>query len=455
MSIAPEAQNQFSPSTPDAPSPGQRSTSVPSDNFNRVHNQSSPPPYQPLPPGRPWAVIVAAFILGAVISAAILWFVGSRETGRLEGALADCQQQRQSKQIVNLKSERKQLEQAMKAARERAAQYREGSIPKAMAEAALDEYGLVDALLLKYLTALESGSKVNLETKATRPDAELAAKLDKELADIKADIEKREQEVSKLGGLNRSAAEAGLTAEYVTLGIVKRNLLISKYGLSSPITPSAPKATAIDTSELDNLRRENARLLAENEALMNGASNLYASAKSDLEAGRLVDAEQKFNKIIDKFPTSQEVSMAQQGLIAIKTKHAELEAAKKPPIEIVSSNVKTGAGYRSDESQLRINYKNISPFVIKKVEFKVLSFDENGYPINSRRFGSGLDNVMTFYTEENIPQNKTENGMWSMSDKVRYVKIKLQRVDFYDAPSWEDADLMLWITKEEGRYILN
>ncbi len=45
--------------------------------------------------------------------------------------------------------------------------------------------------------------------------------------------------------------------------------------------------------------------------------------------------------------------------------------------------------------------------------------------------------------------------MWELSDKVRQVKVKLQKVEFYEAETWRDEDIEAWVAKESGRYALD
>ena len=456
---------------------------------------------------------VVALIAGAALGGRIGWVTGHKEVPQLQAALAQARSQinnQKTKRIAELQKERERLQEEMLRVAAISQDYPAGSIPRALATAATEEYSIADTLILQQISAMESGAKVTVEAKQTKPDPELADKLSQEMATLRAEVEKLRAEAAGMAEMPRMVASTSIATQLINLAILNRNWLIAKYGLSSPVPlqytpangaaaqppaqPNKPAAPAVPGNGAKNeipglapagltggevqaaapgepvfsaslvgggtakspgfqeMVRELDRLKAENQALLNSDANLYASAVIDLGLGRFDDADEKFKRLLKTYPASPLAAKAKEGVAEVKTKAAEKEASRKPPIEISTSVVRHDGGYLKNESYARVTFKNISDKMIKKVEFKILTFDEHGYPIPSKRQAVMKSNDLTAVMAENIPPGKSDYGMWELSERVRNIKVRLQEVEFYDAAEWQDGDIQGWVEKEGRRF---
>ncbi len=452
----------------------------------------SPPPPKAFParvkalitetPRRTLMTAAGLFFGGMILGFGPAWFISQTEVLRLHDEISTLESEKSSnraRQLTQLKRERGRLQEDIMRASVTAQTYPDNSIPKALALAALEEYKITDALVLQQIAAMETGARVTIETKATSPDPGLAAQLEQEMRTLRDSIEEMRAEAEAMPEMPLLVAETGVATELINLAILNRNRLIAKYGLSSPV-PSQYQAGALTgaaeaekTAARDRLREEARRqiesaaaleeelrkeidrLTAENQALQNTDANLYAAAVTDLEAGRLSSAEEKFQHLVKLFPKSGLTHQAREGMLQAKEYAAAREAAKQTPVDITLSALRHDGGYLKNETYVRISFKNVSSKMIKKVEFKVLTFDEHGYPIPSKRVAVIKDNDLTAVMSENIPPGKSDYGMWELSEKVRQVKVKLQKVEFYEAETWRDEDIEAWVAKESGRYALD
>lgn len=434
--------------------------------------------YLKLVPRAIWITMAVAFVFGGIIGAKMNTLSGRAEMLSLRASVSQAQQQLQTRQddkVAGLKKERQRLNEDLRRVSSYTLDYPEGSIPRALAQAASEEFKIADTLLLQQIAAIESGAKVNMTVNQTKPDPELAATLEAEMIKMEEEIARQWQEAKDLEETPKMLATTSIATQMVSLAILNRNLLIARYGLSSPVPlqyrspgPQGPAAassaplsgeqqTARGTeaqapAELERLKKENERLQAENEMLLNSDSTIYASAISDMGSGHLIAAEEKFKRLMQMFPTSPLAIKAKEGLDELKVKVAEKETAKHPPVEITAIGVKHDGGYFRNQTYVRVSFKNISQLMIKRLEFEVLTFDEHGYPIASKRLDITQDNFFTAAMTENIAPGRGDYGVWELSEKVRQVKVKLKTVEFYDIPPWRDEDIEFWVEKEGGRY---
>lgn len=423
-----------------------------------------------------WIAAALAFILGGLAGGKINALGGQAEIQGLQAAVSQARQEAQvqkNAQVESLRKERQRLQEDLLRVASYSLDYPEGSIPRALAQAASEEFKIADTLLLQQIAAVESGAKVTVSVKQTRPDPELAATLETEMIKLEEEIARQWQEAKGLDETPKMLATTSIATQLVSLAILNRNLLIARYGLSSPVPlqyhspapePAAAPAPPVGTdsadagqalAEIERLKQENEKLRAESEMLLNSDSALYASAVSDLGTGQLTSAEDKFKRLLRMFPASPLIPRATEGLAEIRVRAAEKEAAKNPPLEIMATGVKHDGGYFRNQTYVRVSFKNISPLMIKRVEFKVLTFDDHGYPIASKRLDITQDNFFNAAMTENIAPGRSDYGVWELSEKVRQVKVKLKAVEFYDAPPWRDEDIELWVEKEGGRYQVN
>ncbi len=433
------------------------------------------------PAGRVLKRIPRSILITAGLALALGGYFGHKathwraqnEVRQLQAAVAEAQRQSQTRKddrISGLAAERDRLASDLARVAAYSVDYPEGSIPRALALAAAEEFKIADTLLLQQAAALESGAKVTLVLKQTAPDPDLAVTLEGEMKKLEAEIAEQWQAARGLAEDPRMLAETSVATQMVSLAILNRNYLIARYGLNSPVPlqyqSAKSKAARLEqtsqaasggdagqiAADIRDLRLENERLRAENEMLLNSDSTLYASAISDLGAGQLRPAEEKLKRLVEMFPASSLVPKAREGLDLVKVKAAEKEAARKPPVEVFATGVRHDGGYFKNESYVRISFKNVSPLMVKKVEFKVLTFDEHGYPVASQRMGLPQDNRLDAAVSENVASGRGDYGVWQLSEKVRQVKVRLKEVEFYEAPAWQDEDLDFWVEKEGARF---
>lgn len=455
-------------------------TPPPSTLGGKIRARLSQTPRQTLRAG------VALFLAGLILGGGLSWFVSQREVLRLEDELAAVDMEKASnkaRRLIELKRERTRLNEEIMRATVTGQTYPDNSIPKALALAAMEEYKITDALLQQQIAALETGARVSLEVKQSSPDPGLASRLETEMSSLRDSIDELRAEAESLAEMPRLVAETAVATELINLAILNRNRLIAKYGLSSPIPsqyggagpvskaePESDKNAVLKeaeesrfkelaenrlkeaTEQEKELKREIVRLKGENERIQNTENILYAAALSDFEAGKLASAGKKFEQMVRLFPQSSLTPQAQETLEKIRAATEAREAAKKLPVDLNMAALRHDGGYLRNETYVRISFRNISSLMIKKVEFKVLTFDEHGYPVPSKRMAVIKDNDLTAVMAENIPPGKFDYGMWELSEKVRQVKVKLQKVEFYDAEPWQENDIEAWVAKEGGRY---
>ena len=420
---------------------------------------------------------LACLLIGMLAGAWILYVKSSGEIKELKVAVSHSQELLQSKQsgkIESLYKERDRLSEDLLRVAAISREYPEGSIPRALAMAASEEFKIADALLLQQIAAIESGAKVTVAVKQTTPDPNLASTLEEEMDKLQNDIGRQVQSARNLGQAPKMLADTSIATQLVSLAILNRNHLIAKYGLSSPLPmqyQSGAYASDLDrkvaqagsdepgfTNDqlpglLEDLRQEVERLRAENELLLNSDSTLYASAVTDMGVGHLNSARDKFTKLLKVYPSSNLVPKTHEGLAQVKVMTAQKEAAKKPPVQVSYTSVRHDGGYFKNETYVRVSFRNVSNMMIKRMEFQVLTFDEHGYPVGSKRLSMTDDNTLSAAMAENVAPGKADYGVWELSDKVRQVKVKLKEVEFYEAPIWRDEDIERWVEKESARFV--
>jgi len=426
-----------------------------------------------------WITAGLMLFLGAMVGFRVSSRSAEAEISRLQARVIEIQQRlstRNNDKIAALTAERLRLQNDLRQMASYSRDYPEGSIIRVLALSASEELKIADTLLLQQLAAIETGARVTALVKQTKPDPELAATLEAEMIKLQEDIARQRQEIEDLDDTSKRLAATGIAAQMLSRAIVNRNLLIARYGLGSPVVQqyqypfgpgraagtqltfsSKPAGGASDEgegspSELEQLKNENKLLRAENDLLLNSDSTIYASAVGDLGAGQLGSAEGKFKRLLQIFPASPLAAKAEEGLAEVKNKLEERETAKKPPVEIVNIGVKHDGGYFRNQSYVRVSFKNISQLMIKRVEFQILTFDQHGYPIASKRLGLTEENSFSGTMTENIPPGREGYGVWELSEKVRQVKVRLKAVEFYDIVPWRDEDIGRWLDKEGGRF---
>jgi predicted Zn finger-like uncharacterized protein len=202
------------------------------------------------PPGdwpRLALALTLAAVAGGLVGAGLMGLARQGEMDELKTAADQARSeltahnQRGSK-VKALQKERERLRNEIGQVEAETAAYPPGSIPRALAGAAVTEYRLADALLVQQIAALESGAKLVVSARATGPNPRLAAALEGEMTALRAELEVRRQQAAGLPEDPRSATQTAIATQEINLAILNRNRLIAKYGLSSPLPPPGPAA---------------------------------------------------------------------------------------------------------------------------------------------------------------------------------------------------------------------
>jgi len=96
------------------------------------------------------------------------------------------------------------------------------------------------ALLQQRINAIESGAKIDVKVAALKPNPEAAAELQKEINQLKKEIEGAKIEAAQYGGgLILAMKQAGIATQEQTLALLRMKYLSAKYGLAEVSTPFA------------------------------------------------------------------------------------------------------------------------------------------------------------------------------------------------------------------------
>lgn len=119
-----------------------------------------------------------------------------------------------------------------------------GGMIKALVTMRLEFLKTNEALIQQRIQAVESGTKISVETVATKPDAERAKQLETELAKQEQKATEAEAKAGLYsGGLIGVMALMGAATERNSVAMLRQQYLIAKYGLASPALAHAPVAT--------------------------------------------------------------------------------------------------------------------------------------------------------------------------------------------------------------------
>lgn len=153
-------------------------------------------------------------------------------------------------QVQVLRSELEATKKEVSAAEVQNAQY-SGGLVKVLIALRLEILKTNEALIQQRIHAIESGSKVTIETVATKADPERAKKLEEELTRQELKVSEAEARASLYsGGLVGAMAVMGAATERNSLAMLRQQYLIAKHGLASaPQGFSAPDAP-VQTSEI-------------------------------------------------------------------------------------------------------------------------------------------------------------------------------------------------------------
>ena len=151
-------------------------------------------------------------------------------------------------QVQALRTELEATKKEVSAAEVQNAQYG-GGLVKALITLRLEILRTNEALIQQRIHAIESGSKVTIETVATKADPERAKTLEEEMTRQELKVSEAEAKASLYsGGLVGAMAVMGAATERNSLAMLRQQYLIAKHGLASArqgaSAPNAPSQTS-------------------------------------------------------------------------------------------------------------------------------------------------------------------------------------------------------------------
>ena len=168
-------------------------------------------------------------------------------------------------QVQVLRAELEATKKDVSAAELENSQY-SGGLVKTLIAIRLEVLKTNEALIQQRIHAIESGTKVSIETVATKIDPERAKQLEEELARQELKVSEAEAKARLYsGGLVGAMAVMGATTERNSLALLRQQYLIAKHGLASP-QKGAPVADAPRNVSI-GLRHSDEKFRLQEEAL--------------------------------------------------------------------------------------------------------------------------------------------------------------------------------------------
>ncbi|MFH1947483.1 MAG: hypothetical protein ABIJ23_05015, partial [Candidatus Magasanikbacteria bacterium] len=110
-----------------------------------------------------------------------------------------------------------------------------GGLLKALVEVRLEILKTNKSLIEQRIHAIESGAKVIIETKGSKPNNEKALEVEKEIKSQEGELKSIRKEAEKYsGGLIAVMKLATVATQEQTLAMLRQQYLILKYGLDMP-----------------------------------------------------------------------------------------------------------------------------------------------------------------------------------------------------------------------------
>ena len=186
---------------------------------------------------RPLLAMAVAAVAGTLVGAGLMGLIRQSEIDELKSRLITVSQELQSQDpnrqhVGDLNRELGLVQEEIRLLE--GADYPAGSIPQALAAAAVLEYKTVEALLRQQIAALESGAGLTVSARATTPDSKLAEAVEEEMLKLEARLEGLRREAGGLAEEPRFLVQTAIATEELNLAILNRNRLIARYGLSAP-----------------------------------------------------------------------------------------------------------------------------------------------------------------------------------------------------------------------------
>lgn len=124
-----------------------------------------------------------------------------------------------------------------------------GGLIKGLLQARLEILKTSEALIQQRIHAIEARSSVTIQTIATTPDPDRAARIAQEIQEQEMELRKAETEAAKYsGGLVKAVAATAVATHAQTLALLRQQYLIAKLGLPMPTisaTDSGPEKAAL------------------------------------------------------------------------------------------------------------------------------------------------------------------------------------------------------------------
>lgn len=124
----------------------------------------------------------------------------------------------------------------------------QGGLIKVLIQTRIEILKTNKALLEQRISAIKSGSPVNIETRIYKPDIELMKNVQEDIAKQERELEEAKSEAAKYdGGLVYAMAQTRVVTIAQNLAMLEQQYLIAKYGLATPQKSEKNIAQDIET----------------------------------------------------------------------------------------------------------------------------------------------------------------------------------------------------------------
>jgi hypothetical protein len=150
----------------------------------------------------------------------------------------------QKRQVADLRQDLDKTRKEIEEAKAEDARY-SGGLIKALIATRLEVLKTNEALVEQRIHAVESGARITVVVNTTKPDAERAAELAKDIETQRGKVAQARAEADRYaGGLVQAMAETSVATARSTLALLEQQYFAAKYGLAQPSQASASAGTS-------------------------------------------------------------------------------------------------------------------------------------------------------------------------------------------------------------------
>lgn len=172
--------------------------------------------------------------------------------------------------------------------------------------------------------------------------------------------------------------------------------------------------------------------------------DLYDSGIAFLDNKEYDKALEEFNKISKNHPVYEEV----KGKIILASN--ELEKLKPAPVELGGATLSRNI---IDNQLANVYFKNVSDKAIKQIDFTVLGYDKNGYPVKVQ---FGHDDYMNCKLDVTLQPGESSDPSWGWdlyneSAEITELRVIVKKVHFYEGDAWENPKYSAELSSLSGK----